>query len=157
MQKLLIIIGAVVLLFAAIIGLTWYSNSSKIKDYNPYDKKDLNQATIDLLDNENYQSIILPGDLEKKIASGEPTVAYMFSPICEHCKKFTPKLMPIAKELDIEVDQLNVFEYDEAWDTYSITGTPTLIYFNEGKEVTRIVGDYDEEDIRAFFEGTVLK
>ena len=156
MQKLLIIIGAVVLLFAAIIGLTWYSNSSKLKD-NPYDKEDLNQATIDLLDNEHYQSIILPGDLEKKIASGEPTVAYMFSPICEHCKKFTPKLMPIAKELDIEINQLNVLEYDKAWDTYSITGTPTLIYFNEGKEVTRIVGDYDEEDIRAFFNGTVLK
>ena len=77
MQKLWIIGGVVVLLFAAIIGLTMYSNSTKLKD-NPYDTNDLNQATIDLLDDENYQEIILPEDLKKQIASGEPTLAYMF-------------------------------------------------------------------------------
>ena len=156
MKKLWIIGGVVVLLFAAIIGLTYYSNAEKLKD-NPYDKKNLNQATIDLLDDENYQEIILPDDLKKQIASGEPTLAYMFSPVCTHCQSFTPKLMKVVNELDVDIVQLNVLEYDEAWATYGITATPTLIYFNEGKEVTRLVGDYDEEATRAFLKGTVLK
>jgi thioredoxin 1 len=156
MQKLWIIGGVIVLLFAAIIGLTMYSNSTKLKD-NPYDTNDLNQATIDLLDDENYQEIILPEDLKKQIASGEPTLAYMFSPLCTHCQNFTPKLMEVVNELDVDIVQLNVLEYDEAWATYGITATPTLIYFNEGKEVTRLVGDYDKEQTRAFLKGSVLK
>ena len=156
MKKLWIIGGVVVLLFAAIIGLTMWSNASKLEN-NPYGSDNLNQATIDLLDDENYQSIILPEDLNDKIASGEPTFAYLFSPLCSHCKNFTPKLMKVAKDEDIEINQLNVLEYDKAWEVYAMTATPTLIYFDEGKEVTRIVGDYDVEQIHAFFKGTVLK
>ena len=155
MKKLGIIGAIVVALFALIIVLTTMSNNSKLEN-NPYDTDNLNQATIDLLDDENYQNIILPKALEEKIASGEETIAYMFSPLCTHCKNFTPKLMSVASDLDLQVDQLNVLEYDDAWDDYRITGTPTLIYFENGEEVTRIVGDYEEEDIRAFFQANVL-
>ncbi len=34
-----------------------------------------------------------------------------------------------------------------------LQGTPTLIYFENGEEVTRIVGDNDEESVRQFFAG----
>ena len=37
--------------------------------------------------------------------------------------------------------------------TYQITDTPTLVYFENGEEVTRIVGDHDEESVRQFFAG----
>ena len=155
MKKLGIIGAIVVALFALIIVLTVMSNNSKLEN-NPYDTDDLNQATIDLLDDENYQSIILPEALEDKIESGDKTVAYLFSPLCVHCKSFTPKLMKVAEELDVQIDQLNVLEYEHAWDQYHISGTPTLIYFEDGSEVVRISGDYPEEDIRAFFEANVL-
>ena len=155
MKKLGIIGAVVVALFALIIVLTVVSNNSKLAN-NPYDTDDLRQSTIDLLDDENYQNIILPKALEEKIASGEKTIAYMFSPECGHCVNFTPKLMSVAADLDLQVDQLNVLEYDDPWDDYRITGTPTLIYFENGEEVTRIVGDYEEEDIRAFFQANVL-
>ncbi len=92
MKKLVIIGAAVVLLFAAIIVLTNMSNSDKLKD-NPYDTDNLQQSTIDLLDDENYQNIILPDDLQAKIESGEGVFAYMFSPECGYCMQFTPKLM----------------------------------------------------------------
>ena len=155
-MKKLAIIGAIVVgLFAIIIVLTTMSNNSKLEN-NPYDTDDLDQATIDLLDDENYQNIILPKALDEKIKSGEKTLAYMFSPLCTHCKSFTPKLMSVASDLDLQIDQLNVLEYDDAWDQYRITGTPTLIYFENGQEVSRISGDYPEEDIRAFFEANVL-
>ncbi len=55
------------LLFAAIIVLTNMSNSDKLKD-NPYDTDNLQQSTIDLLDDENYQNIILPDDLKQKLS-----------------------------------------------------------------------------------------
>ena len=150
MKKLVIIGAAVVLLFAAIIVLTNMSNSDKMKD-NPYDTDNLQQSTIDLLDDENYQNIILPDDLQAKIDSGEGVFAYMFSPECGHCMNFTPKLMPVAEQEDIQIDQLNVLEYENAWTTYQLQGTPTLIYFENGEEVTRLVGDHDEESIRQFF------
>ena len=152
MKKLGIIGAAVVLLFAAILVLTNMSNSDKMKD-NPYDTDNLQQSTIDLLDDENYQNIILPDDLQAKIDSGEGVFAYMFSPECGHCMNFTPKLMNVAEQEDIQIDQLNVLEYQNAWTTYQVEYTPTLIYFENGEEVTRLYGDKDEESVRQFFAG----
>ncbi|SOC16700.1 thiol-disulfide isomerase/thioredoxin [Ureibacillus xyleni] len=144
MKKLGIIGAVVVVLFIAIILLTNLSNKDKLAN-NPYDTDNLKQSTIDLLDNENYQNIILPDVLKEKIASGEPVVAYMFSPECPHCMEMTPALMPIADEVGVQIDQLNILEYEQGWDDYKVEATPTLIYFNEGKEVSRIVGDYSKD------------
>ncbi|MDN4493208.1 thioredoxin family protein [Ureibacillus aquaedulcis] len=155
MKKLGIIGAIVVVLFAAIIILTNLANKDKLKD-NPYDTDNLNQATIDLLDNENYQNIILPEALKEKVDSGEPVVAYMFSPTCVHCQAMTPALMPIAEEVDVHIDQYNLLEYEQGWDDYKVESTPTLIYFKDGKEVNRIVGDYsqDTDVIYDFLEQT---
>ncbi|MER1999599.1 MAG: thioredoxin family protein [Lysinibacillus sp.] len=148
----LVIIGAIVIaLFAAIIVLTNMSNEDKLAD-NPYDKEDLEQSTIDLLDDENYQNIILPAALDEKIASGDKVYAYLFSPECQHCKNFTPKLMPIAEKNDIKIDQLNVLEYPNEWNKYNLEATPTLIVFENGEEVTRLVGDYDADMVQKFFD-----
>ncbi len=152
MKKLAIIGGIVIVLFIGIIVLTNMSNSDKMED-NPYGTDNLDQATIDLLDDENSQNIILPEDLEEKIESGEGVFAYMFSPLCSYCMQFTPKLMAVAEEEGIQVDQLNVFEYEAEWPTYNLEATPTLIYFEDGKEVARIVGDKPQEEVRQFFEG----
>ena len=151
MKKLAIIGGIVIALFIGIIVLNNMSNSDKLED-NPYGTDNLNQATIDLLDDENYQNIILPEDLEAKIEAGEDVFAYLFSPLCSYCMQFTPKLMEVADEKDIQIDQLNVLEFENAKAAYNLEATPTLIYFEDGKEVSRIVGDYSKDEIRQFFE-----
>jgi len=156
LKKLGIIGGVVVVLFIVIILLTNLSNKDKLEN-NPYGTDNLRQSTIDLLDDENYQNIILPDALEEKIASGEPVTAYLFSPECPHCKNMTPKLMPIADEMGVEIDQLNILEYQAGWDDYNVEATPTLIHFKDGKEVNRLVGDAPEETIRQFFNEVVLK
>lgn len=150
-MMLVIIAAIVVLLFAAIIVLTNMSNDKKLAD-NPYGTDNLQQSTIDLLDDENYQSIILPEDLEKKIADGDKVFAYYFSPECSHCKNFTPKLMPLAEENNIQIDQLNVLEYDAEKAKYGIEATPTLIVFDKGEEVTRLVGDHDKDTVQSLFD-----
>ncbi|HJH10650.1 MAG TPA: thioredoxin family protein [Metalysinibacillus jejuensis] len=150
MKKLVAIGGVVVVLLIAIIVLTQMSNKEKLaSDDNPYGDKKLQQPTIDLLKDENYQHITLPEDLKAKIDSGEEVNAYFFSPTCTHCRALTPNLMPILDELGIEVNQINLLEYDE-WDNYGITATPTFIHFDGGAEVNRFEGNLPEEDLRAF-------
>ena len=79
MKKLLIIAGVVLAIFALIVFLTNQSQDEKLAD-NPYGTDDLNPATIDQLDDENYQNIALPEDVNEQIQSGEPTTVYFFSP-----------------------------------------------------------------------------
>ena len=146
-----IIGGIIAVLFLAIIFLNNLSNKDKLAE-NPYDKEDLQQATIDLLGNENYANIILPKDLDEKVASGDTTYAYIFSPTCQYCMSFTPKLMTVAEEYDIRIDQLNVLEYPDEWEKYKVEATPTLIVFKDGGEVNRLVGDHEESNVRAFFD-----
>lgn len=156
MKKLAILGGIIVLVFVLIFVLNNQKNKNALSD-NPYDTNDLKQSTIDLLDDPNYQNIILPEDLQKKIKSGKPVTAYFFSPECSHCKEMTPRLTPLAKKNDIDIVKYNILEYDQGWDDYLIEATPTTIYFEGGKEVARMVGAQPDENIQAFFDQVVLK
>lgn len=151
MKKLLAIGGIIVVIFALIVVLSKQSNKENLKD-NPYGTENLKQSTIDLLGNENYNNIILPEDLEKKIAAGDEVTAYFFSPECGYCMEMTPVLMPIANELNEEIYQFNVLEFNKQAEPYNIKSTPTLVHYKDGMEVGRIEGAHPEENIRLFFE-----
>lgn len=153
MKKLLIIGGVIIAIFALIVVLNNQSNEVKLKD-NPYGTKDLKQSTIGLLGNENYQNIILPDALYEKVTSGESITAYFFSPECQYCMQMTPILMPIAKENGIHVYQYNMLEFEQEAQPYGITSWPTLIHYEDGKEVSRSVGlpKNPNEDIQTFFD-----
>jgi thioredoxin 1 len=156
MKKMLIIGGVVVAIFALIIVLTNISNNDKLAN-NPYDTDDLEQPTIDLLSDENYQNIALPDEVDEKIKSGEPTTVYFFSPTCPHCQATTPVLMPVAEDMDIDVLQYNLLEYEQGWQDYFIEATPTLVHYENGEEVSRWVGSQPKENIEEFFNEIVLK
>lgn len=150
MKKLLIIGGIVIVFFVAIFALTSASNKSKLAD-NPYGTDDLHKPTIDLIGNENYDSIVLPDAASKKIESGEPTTVYYFHPECHFCMEMTPVLMPIAKEEGVKVNQFNMLEFKNEAKQYGIESWPTLVQYENGKEVGRLVGLQPEENIHAFF------
>lgn len=156
MKKMLIIGGVVVVIFALIVVLTQMSNSEKLAN-NPYDTDNLDPATIDQLNDENYQNIVLPDELEEQIASGEPTTVYFFSPICIHCQNTTPVLMPVAEDMEVDVLQYNLLEYDQGWQQYTIQSTPTLVHYENGEEVARWVGAQPKENIEQFFTEVVKK
>lgn len=153
---MLIIGGVVVAIFALIVVLTQMSNSEKLAN-NPYDKDNLDPATIDQLDDENYQNIVLPDELEEQISSGEPTTVYFFSPTCIHCQNTTPVLMPVAEDMEVDVLQYNLLEYDQGWQQYTIQSTPTLVHYENGEEVARWVGAQPKENIEQFFTEVVKK
>ncbi len=153
MKKLFIIGGVIIAIFILIVVLSNKSNQAKMKD-NPYGTDNLEKSTIDLIGNENYSNIVLPDDLFKKIEAGESVTAYYFHPECQFCMQMTPVMMPIAKEMGVNVLQYNMMEFgDKAGEgtKYGIVSWPALVHYEGGKEVGRMVGAQPEENIRAFF------
>lgn len=155
-NKMVLIILAILILFGLLFFVINYKNDQAMEDVdNPYDKDTLKQETIDLIDDPLYQDIIVPDELDAKLAAGETTTVYYFSPTCSYCQKTTPILVPVTEELGVDMVKLNLLEYDKM-DYYDIEGTPTLIHYEDGKEVERIVGYHDAKDFEAFFEEHVL-
>lgn len=155
MKKVLLFLGLIVVLFVALAFFTNMQNQAKIEG-NPYGKDKLDPATIDLLDDKNYQNIILPEELEAKLANKEDVTVYFFQSTCHYCKQATPILIPMAEELGIDLVQFNLLEFDEGWDDYHIEGTPTIIQFRDGKEVKRLENLQDEATYRQWLEENSL-
>lgn len=154
MKKVIIFLVVIIGLFAAIAVITKMQQSDKI-DGNVYKKSDLSPATIDQLDDPNYQNIVLPDDLNKKLKDKEDVTVYFFSPECSYCKQTTPIVNPVAKDMDINLLQFNLLEFQHGYNDYNITHTPTLIHFKKGKEEARIVGAHPAEDFEAFFNDNI--
>ncbi|UUZ79956.1 thioredoxin family protein [Paenibacillus sp. P26] len=154
MKKLAIYLSVIVVLFGVIYVVNAQSNQAKNSKYanNVYgiapDK--LNPETIKLLDDPNYQNIILPDELDKKIAGKEDFVLYYFASTCPHCKVTTPVLNPVAKSLGMEIKQFNLEEFKNGWDRYNINATPTLIAYQGGKEVERLEGEQTADTFKQF-------
>lgn len=149
MKKIIIFLAIIIVLFAGIAIMNTVQNKEKVAD-NPYGKDDLHQLTVDLLDDKNYQHIITPKNLEKKLENEKQTFVYFFQPDCSYCLKATPKLMAAAKERGVEINQYNLDEFEEGWEQYDIEVTPTLVVYEDGKQVDKKVGDDSEKAFTEF-------
>jgi thioredoxin 1 len=141
-KKMLIFLGLILGLFAVLYFVN--QASLRAQDNNVYGipASKLNSMTVKQLKDPNYQNIILPDDLNKKLADKSTLMVYFFSPTCPHCVATTPFLVPLTKEIGVDMKMFNVLEFDKGWDDYKITATPTLVYYKEGKEVDRIEGGF---------------
>ncbi|GAB2700371.1 thioredoxin family protein [Paenibacillus thermoaerophilus] len=144
MKKIAIYLGLVIVLFGGLYGLNVLSQDNSTDNVYGIAVSKLHPETAKLLDDPNYQNIVLPDELDAKIKSNEGTFVYFFSSTCSYCKATTPKLMPIAKEAGVTPLQFNLLEFEEGWKKYNIEATPTLVYYKDGKEVERMVGGYAE-------------
>lgn len=152
-------IAFLVLVLVVFIGGMVYSDMSnkKAAEGNPYGKETLNPATVDQLKDPLYDNQILPDQLKEKLANKEEMYVYFYSPLCEHCQRTTPVLVPVSKEMGVDVKKHNVLEFPDSWDQYKITGTPTLIHFKDGQEVNRIEGEATAEELKTWFEQNLKK
>lgn len=154
-NKMLIILGIIVVLFAALYFVVDYKNKQTIEKHdNPYGKSQLAQETIDQLDDPLYQNQIIPSDLDKKLEKKEDVVVYFYSPTCPHCKKATPQIVPIAEKMGIDMKKVNLLEFsdDTYWKRYFIQSTPTLVQYKDGVEEARIEGSgHSDAEYKAFF------
>ncbi|HLQ95520.1 MAG TPA: thioredoxin family protein [Pseudogracilibacillus sp.] len=151
-NKMTWIIIVIVVLFAALVFVITQKNKQAVdNNENPYGKDTLKQETIDLLDDPLYDNIITPDDLDAKLDNGEDLTVYYFSPTCVHCQRTTPVVVPVAEDMDVDMKKMNLLEFDKM-DYYDIEGTPTIVHYEDGEEVDRIVGEQSEEDFKEFFE-----
>lgn len=143
--KVLLLMGGV---FAVLIGILialFSYQDVKLAD-SPYQTSKLNGATIDSLDDPNYQNIILPGELDEKLGQGEDAYVFFFSPLCKHCENAKDDITKAFKDTETEVFHYNVLEFEDGFDDYDLKGTPTVAYFKDGKFESSLIGakTYDE-------------
>lgn len=155
MKKIIIFGSIVVLLFVAIAVLTSYQNQQQ-SEGNPFGKDQLHSETIDQLDDPNYQNIILPDELDERLDAGEDLTIYFYSGQCEFCNQASPVLVPKAEEMGVDLELYNILEFEQGWRDYQIESTPTVVHYEDGEEVGRIVGLHGEENFELFFEQVVL-
>ncbi len=135
-MKNLFFIGAIVIvLFGGLFVAVQYQKSQEEKEY-------YNQVN--------------PYELENQLRNGGDATVYFYSPKCPYCKKATPIVNELTEQLGIDLKKVNVHEYEEAWDIYSINATPTIIHYKEGNVVSGIEGLKSESEYRQFFYTYVL-
>ena len=155
-KKITIIIAVIAVLFIALFFALNYKNNKALEGDNPYGTDNLEQATIDQIGDPLYENQILPDDLIEQVNSGEPTTVYFYSPTCVYCQQTTPYLVPLTEEMDVDMVKLNLLEFGQEAAPFAIQSTPTLVHYEDGKEVARLEGQYPKEEYEEFFNQYVL-
>lgn len=155
-KKLSVFFGILAVLIIALVVL------NNLKPDTVYGKPsdDLYPATREILNDPNYNNIIIPDTLEEKLANKESFFVYYFASDCPHCRVTTPQLKPLSDELGINLHQFNLREFESYSGKMNIEATPTLIYYKDGVESERMKGGVAEpgttdgyaiDDFKAFF------
>lgn len=150
MMKKIIIFGSIVVALFILLAVVTNMNNKEKAQGNIYGKDTLHPETIQQLDDPIYQNQILPEELEEIIKTSGSAFVYFYSPTCSHCKTTSPIVVPMADEMGINLQLLNLLEFNDGWDTYGISGTPTIVHYKDGAEVSRIEGGIDPEHPEQF-------
>ena len=91
------------------------------------------------LKNENFNELIK-----------EKVLVDFYANWCGPCKMIAPELEKV--ESNIKVIKVDVDEFEELARTYGVMSIPTLILFEEGKELKRNIGFMDKDRIEKFID-----
>ncbi|EEL47150.1 Thioredoxin [Bacillus cereus Rock3-42] len=137
MKKMLIFGGIIIVLFAAIFAVTQMEKKNASTDEKGY-----------------YSNKISLEDLNKNIEDKKEQTIYFYQTSCVHCQKVSPIVVPLAKDLNVDMKVIDIENLNEPWDKYNIQGTPTIIHFKDGKEISRISGEQSKDKFKEWFEQT---
>lgn len=97
-------------------------------------------------------------EYKEKIDNKDSFLILLWQTGCAHCESFEPTLNNIISNFNLEIYGLNLAELNE--EQYAIVknktfiqGTPTMVYFEEGKNNTKMVGNRSEEEVLKFLVG----
>lgn len=91
------------------------------------------------LTNENFKELIQ-----------EKVLVDFYANWCGPCKMIAPELE--RAEGSIKVVKVDVDEFEDLAKEYGVMSIPTLILFNEGKEIKRNIGFMNKEKIEKFID-----
>lgn len=168
MKKVLIVITSIIVL--VLIGVGGYFCYQYIEGKTPTIIKDTSKENSKTSQNKNTQttfSIEYSNDYEKghltqidgsefkDLIENKKSFLILFSQTtCGHCSSFKPVLKEFASDYDIPIVYMEINEQTQEDKNYifeqvSITATPTLTYFYEGKELNtnRLIGVKTKNEI----------
>ncbi len=110
----------------------------------------------------NYVKEISYSEYEKLINNKETFILEIMRTDCSACINFSPKLKEVANKYKIEVKYINTDniteeEYEKLELKTGVTGTPTVIFYNDGEEITkstRINGSVSVDKIISKFKAS---
>lgn len=110
----------------------------------------------------DYMKEINYKEYKNLIENKETFILEIMRTDCSACINFKPKITQVANDYKIEVkyintDHLSKEEVDELYEVTGISGTPTVIFYNEGIEKTvasRINGSVSVDKIISKFKAS---
>lgn len=129
LKKIFLIICSILL---CLIGyFIIYNEISKEEDY--YIKKSIDDIVL---------------EIEKE----QRVVVYFYKSSCPACMSFRPILNKVIREKSIEVYAVNIDETSYFLENNNIFATPTIIVFEESKDIARNEGWMSEEKLLLFLK-----
>lgn len=99
-----------------------------------------------------YEKNISVEELEKGLLEKEDYFVYFYQTDCIYCKETSPIIIPMAKEMKLDLKEVNLQDEISGWKKFNVEGTPTIIRFKDGVEVDRIHGLQSEDIFKKWFE-----
>jgi thioredoxin 1 len=115
-------------------------------------QKMLNQAS-------NHPLTITDDNFDNTVKTNTLIVVDFWAPWCGPCRIVGPVIEQLAAEYISKVTfgKVNVDENQTVARSFGVMSIPTIIVFNNGQEVERIVGAYPKTEIEATFKKYIKK
>ena len=91
-------------------------------------------SSLIIITDDNFEQEVLKSDI--------PVIVDFWAPWCGPCLMVAPILEEIASEYDnkLKVAKMDVAEYTEIAQQYSIMSIPAILFFKDGKLVNQVIG-----------------